>query len=1030
MLRALVSASLRLRLLIVAGAALLVFLGARSTREIPIDVFPEFAPPLVEVQTEAPGLSTEEVDALVTLPLESALNGSPWVRTVRSKSVQGLSSVVLIFEEGTDLLEARQFVGERLSHAAAGLPAVAKPPVLLSPLSALSRVLKIGVSSDELSLLELSDLVRWTIRPRLLSIPGVANVAAWGERARNLQVLLDPAELRAQGVALSDVLATVQGATKPTTGGFVDTPNQRLAVVAETGVRTADELAAVVLQAPAGTNPSPATGVATRRLGDVADIVEGHAPLIGEGYVDDGPGLLLIVEKQPWANTLEVTRRVEEAIDTLRPALGPVQIDTTIFRPATFVEMSIRNLSLALLLGAVMVIIVLYSFSLDWRSAFISMTALPISLLAAVLTLRFLGETVNTMILAGLTIALGEVVDDAIIDVENIARRLRQNEGRKSAFRVVLEASLEVRSAVIFGSLIVCLVMLPVFFLEGLAGTFFRPLASAYVLAMSASLLTALTVTPALSLMLLGPRATRAPHRGVRLLDRAYMALLKRACARPVRLGAAALTVLAVTAAAVPRLGEAFLPSFKEYDFLMHWVAKPGASVEAMTRITGRVSEELRAIPGVRNFGAHIGRAEVADEVVGANFAELWISVDPDVDYQPTVERIQDVVNGYPGLYRDVLTYLRERIKEVLTGTSGSIVVRIFGPDLGVLRGEAERVSRELESVDGIADLSPEQQVLVPQVKIELTPEALAAHGLTPGAVQQSLSVFIQGKVAGEIFEQQRSREVVVWGLPQVRQDVASLREIEIELPGGGAVRLGELAVIEIVPAPNVIKREASSRKIDVVANAAGQDIGSVTRDVEQRVASLAFPQGYHAEVLGEFAAQRAARQRLIGLCLISLVAVFLLVQTELGSWIASLLLVGSLPFALVGGVAALFVTGSVLSLGAMIGSFALLGIAARNGIMLFSHCRHLQLEEGVPFGPELVRRAARERLAPILMTALTTGFALVPVALGGARPGYEIEHPMAVVILGGLVTTTFSSLLLLPALCSRFGRAARASAD
>lgn len=1015
----LVSTALELRVLVIGAAAALLWFGARTAGDAAFDVFPEFARPTVEIQTEAPGLSTEEVESLVTMPLESALNGVPWLRTLRSKSVLGLSSVVLLFEPGTDLIRARQLVQERVALAAPRLPLVADPPVILQPLSSTSRAMKIGVWSETLSQMELTDAALWTIRPRLMAVRGVANVAVWGQRDRQIQVLVDPGRLAAAGIGLGEVERAAADAVAPGPGGFLDTPNQRLAVRQAAAVRTPEDLAEAVV--------AHRSGVALR-LGDVAVVTTGFPPPIGDAVINDRPGLLLIVEKQPWGNTLELTRDVEAALDALRPGLKGVEIDSTIFRPATFIERSLRNLGRALVLGCGLVVLILVLFLAEWRTALVSLTAIPLSLLAAALVLRWLGTSINTMVLAGLVIATGEVVDDAIIDVENIGRRLRQNRAAaapRNPFLVVLEASLEVRSAVVYASLIVVLVFLPVFFLGGLSGAFFQPLALAYILAILASLLVALTVTPALCLVLLprGRGRTGDPAL-VRGLKAAYRGALSPLARRPWAAVAVIFAALGAAAFGVGRLGEEFLPDFQETDFLMHWVEKPGTSLEAMTRITGRASRELRAIPGVRNFGSHIGRAEVADEVVGPNFTELWISIDENADYRSTVARVQEVVDGYPGLYRDLLTYLKERIKEVLTGASASIVVRIFGADLPALRAQAQVVAQAVSGIDGVADLKVEPQVLVPQVTVRLRAAELARAGLAARAVRRAVATLVHGRKVGEIYEGDRIVGVAVRGAPEVRADLEALRDLPLEAPDGATVRLGDVADVAIGPAPNEIKREGASRRIDVTCNARGRDLGSVAREIESRVRSLSFPAGCHPEVLGEFAERAASRDRLLLLSGAALLGIFLLLLTDFGSLRQALLVFLTLPFALIGGVIGAAAGGGVLSLGSLIGFVTVLGIAARNGIMMVSHWRHLEREEGQAFGPELVRRGAEERLSPILMTALCAGLALLPLVLAGNVPGHEIEHPMALVILGGLLTSTFLNLFLLPALYLRFGRA------
>lgn len=1034
MLKALVTTSLKLRGVVIVLAVLLLIAGVRTLPSSQLDVFPEFAPPLVEIQTEAPGLSTTEVESLVTVPLENAMNGLNSLKTLRSKSVLGLSSVVLIFQPNADLMVARQLVQERLTLAAARLPAIAHPPVMLSPLSSTSRLMKIGVSSKTLSQMEMTDLARWTMRPRLMAVAGVANVAIWGERDRQWQVIVNPERLHAHNVTLDTVVTAAREAVAPSAGGFIDTPTQRLPITNLPAVAHADELKQV---------PLSRTSLTPLTLGAVADVRESFPTPIGDAVINDQPGLLLIVEKQPQGNTLDVTREVEKALDELRPGLRGLEVDSTIFRPATFIETALGNLNRALLIGCLLVVIVLTLFLFDWRTALISLTAIPLSLVAAGLVLYLTNSTVNTMVLAGLILALGEVVDDAIIDVENIQRRLRLNLN-ETPFSVVLNASLEVRSAIVYATLIVVLVFLPVFLLDGLAGSFFRPLAISYVLAVLASLVVALTVTPALSLWLLAGKvrstgfsrndsnAQAIPPEGgttndeaplTRWLKRGYRAVLPAFVNHPRIALSAMLGIFVAAAAAFPYLGEGFFPEFKETDFLMHWVGKPGTSLEAMTNSVISVSKELRAIPGVRNFGSHIGRAEVADEVVGPNFTELWISIDPQVDYDATHQRITEAVNGYPGLQRDVLTYLKERTKEVLTGTSAALVVRLYGPNLDELRSKGAEIQATLSKIEGVANLKLEQQVLVPQIEARLRTEALARFGITPAAVRRATATLVKGQQVGEVYDEQRAIPVVVWGDERLRTDLAALRAIRLDAPGGGQIKLGDVSELRIAATPNVVQHENSSRRLDVTCDVKGRDLGSVAREIETKVRALNYRAGYHPEFLGEYAARQTSRNRLIALAGVSLLGILLLLYTDFQSLRLTLLVFITFPFALVGGVAGAFMSGGILSLGSLIGFITVLGIAARNGIMLVSHYRHLEAEEGEPFGLMLILRGAEERLAPILMTAAVTALALVPIAFGGIKPGQEIEHPMAAVILGGLVTSTVLNLFLLPVLYSQFGQ-------
>lgn len=1023
-MRSFVRQCLRQRWLVIGLALLFVPLAIRGLGSARFDAFPEFAPPRVEIQTEAPGLSSEEVEALVTTPLEAALAGTPGMTAIRSKSVLGLSSIVMLFPMGTDVMQARTLVQERVTRAAPGLPSIATVPVLLSPLSSTSRILKIGVWSKTRSQTELSDLARWRVRPALMSVPGVANVAVWGEQRRRLEVRVDADRLVAQQVDLGKLVNLTREALAPRPGGLVDLPTTRLPVVQTAMVRDADDLAQL---------PLSTLGRGTVTLGDVAEVQESHAVAIGDALVTQGSGVLLIVEKQLGASTLDVTRGVDQALARLAQGLPDVELDAAIFRPASFIERALTNLAHAMGIGCLFVIAVLFVFLWNARTALISVVAIPLSLLSAAFVLTLLGRTIDTMVIAGLVIALGEVVDDAIIDIENIHRRLRELPEApdfRRALRVVLDASLEVRSSIVFASAIVLLVFVPILFLEGVAGEFFRPLALAYGLAILASTVTAITITPVLALVLL-PR-TREQERPSPLahrLLRAYEPLLRRTMAHPKRLFGATVALLAFTALLGTTLREEFLPHFAENDFLMHWVARPGTSLEAVVRGANRARAELLSVPGVRNFGAHIGRAEVADEVVGPNFAELWISVDPTADLSAVARRVNEVVDGYPGVFRDVQTYLQERMREVLSGGGGAVVVRLRGPDLDALRASAGELAHVLESTPGIAHARPEAQVLVPQIQIRVDAARCAAFGIEPGLVRARAATLLAGERAGQLVRGLQPIDVVVWGNEASRADVAGVRDLGIAVDGRVLTRLGDVADIAIVPVPNTIAHDATTRKLDVLIDLApGSDLSQVSAAVASRVGALTLPVGHHAEILGEGAARKEAGTRLLGAAALALIGIFLVLLADFRSARVALLVFGGLPFALVGGVLAAAV-GGVVSLGTLIGLIAVIGIAARNGIMLVSHFRHLELEEGVPFGPELVVRGACERLAPILMTALATGLALVPVVVSGQAAGHEIEHPMAVVILGGLASSTVLTLLVTPALYAHYSGGTNAGA-
>ena len=1033
MMQWIVSKSLQFRYLVVFSAVALMIFGISQMRAMPVDVFPEFAPPRVEIQTPCLGLSSTEVEQLVTVPLEEVFNGMPGLSVMRSKSVEQLSSIVLIFERGVDLMEARQQVQERLSIATPTLPTWAAPPFMLPPLSSTARTMKIGISSTEHSVIDLSMTTYWKIRERLLRVRGVANVAMWGERIEMPQVQVDPKRLAAAGVSLEEVLQStsdtldsgmVQYSNGSTIGkgGYLETPNQRMAIHHVLPFVSPEDLSRVTISDKKHSDGTPV------RIGDVANVVVDTWPMIGDAVVNGGPGLLLIVEKFPWANSLEVTNGVEQAINEMRPGLPGVDIDTTIFRPATFIEVALDNLTESLLIGAGLVVLILLLFLWDWRIALISATIIPLTVVITLLVLSFFGTTINVMVLAGLVIAIGAVVDDAIVDVENIVRRLRQfrREGIElPTEQIVLDASVEVRGAIVYASLIEMTALLPVFFMEGLSGAFFQPLAQAYVVAALVSPLVALTVTPALILILL----SNAPLKErvspiIPWLHRAYDRLLTPTIRGP-KLVYTTFTGTMVAGLLIwPLLGQELLPSFKERDFLMHWITKPGTSHPEMVRISQAACNELRTIPGVRNCGSHIGQALLMDEVYGVYFGENWISVDPSVDYDATLAKVQALVDGYPGLQRDVQTYLKERIREVLTGSSHPIVIRVYGQDLQVLRDKAHEVEEKLTAIPGLTDVHVELLTDIPQVQVEVDLAKAQQYGLKPGDVRRAAAYLIAGEEAGDIHTGNRTFDVNVWSIPEARRNLDDIRSLLIDTPSGEQVRLSDVASVQIVPTPNAINREGLARRINIDAEVKGRDLGSAVADVRRAMAEIEFPTGYHPELIGEYAERQAASQRILLAGLVAMLVIFAILRVSLGSWRLATMSFLSLPVALVGGVlAAYFASNGILSLGSLVGFLTILGVAARNGIMLISHYQHLEEHEGEPFGPGLVLRGARERVAPIMMTALTAGLALVPLVIAGNIPGHEIEHPMAIVILGGLITSTLVNLFIVPALYLRFGR-------
>jgi len=1036
MFRWIIGSSLQFRFLVLGVAAALAVFGTLQLRKMPVDVFPEFAPPVVEVQTEAIGLSAEEVEGLITLNLEELLSGVPWLESIRSQSVTGLSSIVLTFKRGTDVMKARQMMQERLTLAYT-LPNVAQPPVILQPLSATARFMMIGISSERIDPTELSLLARWTIKPRLLGVPGVANVAIWGQRLRQLHVHIAPDRLRDARVLQEDIIAAAGDAlwvspltflkgSAPGTGGWIDNRNQRLTVQHSMPIEAPEDMAKVAV-APVHLL---LTGK-TMSLGEIAEVTFAHPPLIGDAVVKSGTGLMLVVEKFPSANTLEVTRGVEKALAELTRGLPGVQIDANVFRLASYVEDSIANLSRAIVIGAILVVLVIGAFLFSWRSALISIVSIPLSLLAAVIALQLSGATINTMILAGLVVALGVVIDDAIVGVDAFLRRLRsREEGGAGIMTLLQQTTLESRRVALYATLIVILAVVPIFFMGGVSGAFFEPLGRAYVLAVVASMAVALTVTPALSVLLLQKGSSGARESPIAAaLRTAYEAALRSVLSAPGKAFVAAGVVVAVGIASWPFLGQSLLPALKERELLVNWITPPGTSHAETYRITSRVAAELRALPGVRYVGAHVGRAVTGDQVVGINSSQLWVSIDPQADYDRTIAAIRETIDGYPGIDRNVQTYLRDKVGEALTGESKAIVVRLYGPRRDVLREKAEEVREALADVPGIVDLRAEGQVEEPQVQVKVNLDFAGRANVKPGDVRRSSATVFSGLVVGYLFKEQKIFEVVVWGAPETRQSLTNLRDLWVEKSDRTHARLGDVADVSIAATPTIIRHERIAPYVDVVANVSGRDPAAVADEVEDRLEKIRFPLEYHPELLGEDVERQGVEKRILGVAVAALIGIFLLLQACFQSWRLALVAFLALPASLLGGVLAAWAGGGVMSLGSTVGLLAVLGIAARNGVFLIDHYQRLEAE-GAPFGFDLVLRGARERLPAILASSAATIAALLPIAVFGRVPGLEIVQPTAIVIVGGLVASTLVTLFVMPALYMVIGSGGGRRAD
>lgn len=1030
MMRWIIGSSLKARGFMLFVAALLIVMGAVQLRSVPKDVLPEFTPPTVEVQTEALGLSANEVEELITVPLEQdLLNGVAFLHTIKSASLPGLSSIEMVFEPGTDILDARQVVEERLTQAHA-LPQVSKPPQMLQPVSSTSRVMMVGLTSDELSLIDMSLLARWNIRPRLMGVPGVANVSVWGQRDSQLQVLVDPERLHAHEVTLQQIIETTANAqfvsnltfveaSTPGTGGIIETPNQRFGIQHGVPFASPADLAKVIVQD---------TGGAPLRLGDVADIVVDHQPLIGDAVFSDGPGLLLVIEKLPGANPLEVTRDVEAALDDLRPGLSGIRIDTSLYRPGTYIESSSVNLTTALIIGAVLLLLALCAFLFAWRTALIAVVAMATSMLTAVLVLTWTHTTFNAMIVAGLILALVVVIDDAVGDVENVARRMRTrraegNGGPGLLALMVRDAFMETRGAALYALLISLVVFVPVYFTRGAFGAFFPSIAVSYAVAAVASMLVALVVTPALGLTLLAKAPTEV--RGspiIRWLRPRYERGVARVLgsARPAFILAG--VVLLVGLLAVPFLGRSFTPEFKDTDLVVRLSGPPGTSLTEMNRITARMSDEIRTIPGVLNVDGHAGRALLSDQVVGTEASELWVTVDPDVNYDAARASIDEVVRGYPGLDRDVVTYPSARIDQVLGGPNDPITVRIFGQDLGILRAKAGEVKQVLAGIDGIEAPRIAAQSEEPTLEIEVDLDAAERYEIVPGDVRRAAATLLSGIQVGSLFDDQKVFDVVVWGTEEVRHDLSSVENLEIDTPAGSQVRLGDVADVRIGSTPTVIRHVDVSRSIDVTASTSGRDVAAISDDVRAGLGNIEFPMEYHAALVGDYAAGRAADRQALGFAIAASLAVLLLVQASIGNWRLAGLVFLMLPLSLSGGAVAALIDGRTVSIGSVAGFLAIFGLAARQAVMQIRHAQHLERHEGQVFGDVLVLRGAGERFAPVVTAAFTTALVFAPMAFAGRIAGLEIVQPMAVVVLGGLVSTTVLTLFVVPAMYQRFG--------
>lgn len=1020
MLNKIIQWSLRNRLLVIIGAIALLIYGGITALNAHIDVFPDLTAPTVAILTEAHGLAPEEVESLVTLPIESAMNGTAGVFRVRSNSAIGISLVFVEFEFGTDIYRARQLVTEKLQQVR--MPTGVSPPALGPISSTMGEIMLISITGKTTSPMELRSLADWVVRPRLLGVSGVSQVMIIGGELKQYQVLVDPTKLANYNLTLEEVTKAVGAANANSSGGFLERPNEEFLIRGRARVYSLEDLENSVI---AVRNNTPIL------VKNVASVKTAAALKRGDGSFNMTPAVVATIQKQPNANTLDVTKQIETTLANLKNTLPPdVTIETKAFQQADFIKRAISNVNRSLLEGGIMVTVVLFIFLWNFRTTFISLTAIPLSLLTAILAMEYFGLSINTMTLGGLAIAIGELVDDAIVDVENVFRRLKQNAKLpvpEPKINVIFKASSEIRNSIVFATLIIVLVFLPLFSLGGFEGRMFAPLAFAYIISILASLIVALTVTPVLCYFLLSRSDILHEEQDSRIviwLKRHYARLLNWTLRNPYQIITASALMLIVAISLIPLMGKEFLPPFNEGALNINVNLPPGTSLQESNRIGNVVEEVLHKTPEVVSTTRRTGRAELDEHAAGVNTSELEVvTKDGSRPHAAMLDEVRENLSHIPGAAVEVGQPISHRIDHLLSGTRAQIAIKLFGPDLATLRSKAEEVREAMSTVSGIVDLLVEPQVGVPQVQVNMNRQAAAAVGLRAEDLAETVDTAFNGHSPSQVLEEQRTYDVLVRFDDSARQSVESIGSTLIDTPIGAKVPISQVAEVRVDQGPNTINRENVQRRIIIQANVSQRDLGSVITDVRAAInRKVQLPQGYYLQYGGQFESQEKAARKINWLSLVAIGGIFLLLYIALQSVRSALLVMANLPLALIGGVIMVFVSGGTLSVASLVGFITLFGIATRNGIMLISHYMHLMQEEGVAFRDAIVQ-GSMERLSPILMTALVTGIGLIPLALGKGDPGKEIQQPMAVVILGGIVTSTILNMIVIPALYLKYGR-------
>ncbi len=1010
--------SIKNRYLVTFFAIAVICYGLASSLNLPIDVFPDFAPTQVIIKTEAPGYAPEEVESLITIQLETNLSGIAGLEDMRSLSSTGLSVLTLIFDDTVDIFKARQLVSEKLQLVRSELPQDIDQPLMAPMTTATGDIIKIGLIAKETSLMDVRTLADWTIARKLLSINGVSNIVVHGGDPKQYQVLINPNKLKDYSISLDEFNQAISESNTNATGGFLRDSDKEYLIRGLGRIESIQDLENTVIKTKEG------IPVLVKNL---AEVKIGSEQKIGEALINGKRGILINVSKQPWANTRTLTDDIEEALENLKSAF-PSDLETvTVFRQADFIDLAIHNMLEALILGSILVIIILYFFLQNWRTAFISLTAIPLSILIAIIVLKWQGGTINTMTLGGLAIAIGEVVDDAIIDVENVFRRLKENKllaSPRPVFDVIVKASKEIRASVIYATFIIALVFLPILSLTGLEGKIFSPLAHSFIIAILASLAVALTVTPALCYLLLNKTESFNEKESTLIawLKEKYTILLEKVMSNPKKVLYSSVVLFLISLLPLFFLGKSFLPEFDESNLIIAVNSVPGTSLDITSRTGEVLTQHLISDKEVIAVGQRAGRAPGSDDYGSSNFSEFDVRLSAGGKARhKIINHVREDFGKIPGIVINVGSYITHKIDHVLSGVNAPIVVKIYGADLEILHKKAKEIETLFKTVKGATEVQVEPIIPIPQIVIDINREQAMRYGLSVSKISRTIETAFKGKRISKVLEGQKSFDLVSWFKPEFRNSLESIKNILIDTPTGQILPISSIAKIHFDTTPNTISRDNSSRRVVVQANVSGRDLGSVIDELRAKVKKeINFDNCYYIEYGGQFEAQERATKQLILYSLLAITGIFLLLIMAFKSIKIALLVLINLPLALIGGIWSIVIFGGVLSVGSLVGFITLFGISTRNGIMLITHLKDV-IEEGVAF-EKAIKESAIDRLSPVLMTALTAALGVLPIAIMGGA-GRELEQPLAIVILGGMFSSTFLTLLLMPALFKLFGR-------